>query len=38
MHAACLAGDLDKVKEILPKVRDSLNQFLGSKKENLLMW
>lgn len=38
MHEACVAGDLDKVKNILPEVRPSLNLFCGSNKENLLMW
>ncbi len=38
LFEVCKAGDLASVKDLLPHVRQALNEFLGTKKENLLMW
>ena len=38
MYGACLAGDLGKVKDMLPLAKESLNEFHGCNKGNLLMW
>jgi hypothetical protein len=38
LFKACEVGDLVSVKKLLPHVRQALNEFLGTGKNNLLMW
>ena len=38
VFAACERGDLATVKELLPLVKFTLNEFVENRKENLLMW
>ena len=38
LFGACESGDLDSVKTFLPHIKEALNEFLGKKKDNLLMW
>ena len=38
LFLSCEEGNLAMVKKLLPHVRSALNEFLGNKKDNLLMW